>query len=136
MIAWYSRERSSLSLSMRSFRVIDLSRGAVAVAIVGPPDFSCKRDRRQMGSSVSQKWPPRWDLFLHYHDRMRSKLRSTSTLLLVLTSAVLLSAQTKITPPDNKYTPAQDVQMGREAVAEVEKQLPLMRDDEVTSYVE
>ena len=51
-------------------------------------------------------------------------------------SAVLLTAQTRITPPDNKYTPAQDVQLGREAAVEAEKQLPVMRDDAVTSYVE
>jgi Zn-dependent protease with chaperone function len=67
---------------------------------------------------------------------MRQKLRLTSTFAAVLASTVLLSAQTKITPPDNKYTPAQDVQLGREAAAEIEKQLPLLRDDEVTSYVE
>jgi len=54
----------------------------------------------------------------------------------VALSAVLLTAQTRITAPDNKYTPAQDVQLGREAAAEAEKQLPVMRDDAVTSYVE
>src|ERR1700741_1204049 len=85
---------------------------------------------------MSQQWAAGSDFFLHYHFHMRSNLRSTSTLVAVVMSAALLSAQTKIIPPDNKYTPAQDVQMGSEAVAEVEKQLPLMRDDEVTSYVE
>jgi hypothetical protein len=54
----------------------------------------------------------------------------------VALSAGVLTAQTRITPPDNKYTPAQDVQLGREAAVEAEKQLPVMRDDEVTSYVE
>lgn len=67
---------------------------------------------------------------------MRQQLRSASTLLAVALSAALLTAQTRITPPDNKYTPAQDVQLGREAAAEAEKQLPVMRDDTVTSYVE
>lgn len=47
-----------------------------------------------------------------------------------------LGAQTKVTPPDNKYTPAQDVQLGREAAQEVRQQLPPLRDDGVTSYVE
>ena len=51
-------------------------------------------------------------------------------------SVSLLSAQTRMTPPENKYTPAQDVQLGREAAAEAEKQLPVMQDDAVTSYVE
>ena len=67
---------------------------------------------------------------------MRQKLRPASTLVAVALSAVLLSAQTRIVAPDNKYTPAQDVQLGREAAVEAEKQLPVMRDDAVTSYVE
>jgi beta-barrel assembly-enhancing protease len=50
--------------------------------------------------------------------------------------AVLLAAQTAVTPPENKYTPAQDVELGAQAAAEVRKQLPLLRDDGVTSYVE
>jgi hypothetical protein len=51
-------------------------------------------------------------------------------------SVGLLSAQTRIIPPDNKYTPAQDVELGREAAAEAERQLPLLKDDLVTSHVE
>jgi len=50
--------------------------------------------------------------------------------------ALLLAAQTTITPPDNKYSPADDVKLGLQAKAEAEQQLPIMRDDEVTSYVE
>jgi hypothetical protein len=45
-------------------------------------------------------------------------------------------AQTKITPPPNKYTPAQDVQLGQEAAAEAKKQLPMLNDDRVDDYVE
>ena len=51
-------------------------------------------------------------------------------------SVGILSAQTRIIPPDNKYTPAQDVQLGREAAAEAERQLPILRDDTVTSYAD
>src|SRR5262249_42976999 len=54
----------------------------------------------------------------------------------VALSCVLLSAQTRITPPDNNYTPAQDVELGRKAAQEMRQQLPLLNDDEVTSYVE
>ena len=50
--------------------------------------------------------------------------------------ALLLAAQTTITPPDNKYSPADDVKLGLEAKTQAEKQLPIMRDDAVTSYVE
>jgi predicted Zn-dependent protease len=48
----------------------------------------------------------------------------------------LLAAQTFITPPDNKYSSAEDVKLGQEAAAQAEQQLPIMRDDAVTSYVE
>jgi hypothetical protein len=47
----------------------------------------------------------------------------------------LAAAQTLIKPPKNKYTPQQDVQLGREAAAQVEQQLPLLRDDNVTSFI-
>jgi hypothetical protein len=50
--------------------------------------------------------------------------------------ALLFAVQTVIPTPDNKYSPAEDVKMGREAADQVERQLPVMRDDEVTSYVE
>jgi hypothetical protein len=51
-------------------------------------------------------------------------------------SATLFASQTQITPPDNNYTPAQDVELGRQAASEARQQLPIMRDDLVTSYVE
>ena len=56
--------------------------------------------------------------------------------LAFLLSATLFASQTQITPPDNKYTPAQDVELGLQAAAEARQQLPVMRDDAVTSYVE
>jgi len=64
---------------------------------------------------------------------MKLPLRLSAVLLLV---SALAGAQTKITPPDNKYTPAQDVELGREAAAEARKQLPILRDDNVSSYIE
>lgn len=62
-------------------------------------------------------------------------LRYQVTVAAVLMSVSIASAQTKITAPKNKYTPAQDVQLGREAAGQVEQQLPLLRDDNVTSFV-
>jgi hypothetical protein len=50
--------------------------------------------------------------------------------------AFLFAVQTVVTPPNNKYSPADDVKMGREAADQVERQQPIMRDDEVTSFVE
>jgi Zn-dependent protease with chaperone function len=46
------------------------------------------------------------------------------------------SAQTKITPPNNKYTPQQDVQLGREAAAEVRKEFPIITDSTLSNYLD
>jgi hypothetical protein len=56
--------------------------------------------------------------------------------LVFLLSATLVASQTQITPPDNKYTVAQDLELGQKAAAEARQQMPVMRDDAVTSYVE
>src|SRR5947209_8058597 len=76
------------------------------------------------------------DFFLHYDLLMRKELRTVSTLIAVAFSASLLTAQTQIVPPENKYSPSEDVKLGLQAAVEAEKQLPVMRDDAVTSYVE
>ena len=68
-----------------------------------------------------------------------SKHRYIRPLAAVVLSIALAGpsiAQTKITPPPNKYKPAQDVQLGQEAAAEAKKQLPMLNDDRVDDYVE
>jgi len=57
-----------------------------------------------------------------------------ATAVVVLSSAS--TAQTPIEPDKNKYTPQQDVELGRQAAAEVRQQLPMLRDDRVEGYVE
>ena len=64
---------------------------------------------------------------------MRIPLRITAALVL---SSALVSAQTKVVAPKNSYTPAQDVELGRRAAAEARQQLPILRDDGVTSFLE
>jgi predicted Zn-dependent protease len=61
---------------------------------------------------------------------------TASVVVAVATSLSLVTGQTKITAPSNKYTPAQDVQLGREAAQEVERQLPVLRDDNIDNFVE
>ena len=56
--------------------------------------------------------------------------------LLVVTAMAAPSAQTPITLDENSYSLAQDVELGREASAEVRKQLPMLNDDRVDDYVE
>jgi Zn-dependent protease with chaperone function len=53
---------------------------------------------------------------------------------LILTAG--MTAQTVIKAPENKYSVADDVKLGQEAAQEVQRQLPIMRDDEVNSYLD
>src|SRR5262245_17756337 len=57
-------------------------------------------------------------------------------IVVILLSAALASAQTRIVPPDNKYPVSDDVQLGRKAAAQARQELPILRDDLVNSYVE
>jgi beta-barrel assembly-enhancing protease len=64
-----------------------------------------------------------------------TRLTSVFGAALMTLSAAGLWAQTPVDVHRNKYTPAQDVQLGRQAAAEVEQQLPVLRDDQVDEYV-
>src|SRR6185436_9235871 len=68
---------------------------------------------------------------------MPSSLRRTFAGLgvaCVLTLAV--GAQTKIVAPKNSYAVQDDVKLGREAAAEVTKELPMLNDQRLEDYVE
>jgi len=54
----------------------------------------------------------------------------------ILGMPVSVFSQTKIVYHSNKYSVQDDVKLGRQAAAEAEQQLPLLRDNEVTDYVE
>jgi hypothetical protein len=56
---------------------------------------------------------------------------------IILTCVVVTaSAQTKVTAPNNKYSPADDVKLGQEAAGEAKQQLPMLNNDRVDDYVE
>jgi Zn-dependent protease with chaperone function len=46
-----------------------------------------------------------------------------------------LIAQTEIKLPKNRFTPQQDVELGREAAAEVRKQYPVIKDEKIQTYL-
>jgi len=46
-----------------------------------------------------------------------------------------LFAQTPVKVPKNRYTPEQDVELGREAAAEVRKQYPIIKDESIARYL-
>ena len=54
----------------------------------------------------------------------------------VLTVACQAFAQTKIVAPRNSYSVAEDVKLGREASAEVRKELPMLNDSRVDEWAE
>ena len=56
--------------------------------------------------------------------------------LVVACAATVGLAQTKVSAPKNKYTIEQDVQLGREAAAEVRKEMPIMNDGTLSPYVQ
>ena len=66
-----------------------------------------------------------------------SRVRWKSTFIAASLAVFVVSAaaQTPVTAPKNKYTPADDVKLGQEAAQQVEKELPVMHDDQVNGYL-
>ena len=62
---------------------------------------------------------------------MKPALSAAAALVLSAT----LAAQTAIKPPKNKYKPEDDVKLGREAAAEVRKQLPVIENGQINDYL-
>jgi len=61
--------------------------------------------------------------------------RATAAVAALAVSVALVSAQTVIRPPANRYAPAQDVELGRRAAAQARQQLPMLNDAQVNGYV-
>jgi len=53
-----------------------------------------------------------------------------------LTASTTLAAQTAIHAPKNKYSPADDVKLGREAAAEVRKEYPVIDNGQIKNYLD
>ncbi len=63
--------------------------------------------------------------------------RTTARVACVLVlCALTVTAQTRITPPNNKYTPEQDVQLGREAAEQVRREYPVIEDGQINAYLD
>ena len=68
--------------------------------------------------------------------RRRRPSAALAALLAASLGVIAVTAQTVITPPKNKYTPEQDVQLGKEAAAEVRQQYPVISDDQISAYLD
>ncbi|MEZ5286465.1 MAG: M48 family metalloprotease [Vicinamibacterales bacterium] len=70
------------------------------------------------------------------HTRSSRRAPMAGLLVAVAFCGVAASAQTPITPPKNKYTPEQDVEIGREAAAEVRREYPIIDDARIDGYLD
>lgn len=61
---------------------------------------------------------------------------STLVFISMLALPIRLIGQTRVVAPKNPYSLAKDVQLGQQAASEVERQMPILNDYEVQSYVE
>ncbi|OLE56026.1 MAG: hypothetical protein AUG51_00425 [Acidobacteria bacterium 13_1_20CM_3_53_8] len=72
-----------------------------------------------------------------YNNHHRAqKLAAWLMALAIFATPLTAIAQTRISYHSNKYKPSDDVQLGRQAAAEAEQQLPVLRDSDATSYLE
>ena len=71
----------------------------------------------------------------HGHSSWRAWTASRLVILLAVLPAMLLAQGTRLEMPKNKYAVEDDVKLGREAAAQAEKEFPLLRDEEIESYV-
>jgi Zn-dependent protease with chaperone function len=55
--------------------------------------------------------------------------------IVVFALATAALAQTVVKLPKNRYTPRQDVELGREAAAEIRKQYPVIKDERIAGYL-
>jgi hypothetical protein len=68
---------------------------------------------------------------LNSHGRLAA-LVSAATIAMTLST----TAQTRIERDSNKFTPEQDVELGRQAAEEVRRQMPMLDDDRIGDYIE
>lgn len=61
--------------------------------------------------------------------------RDAALIMVLAASATVLVAQSEIKLPKNRYTPQQDVELGREAAAEVRKQYPIIENEKISRYL-
>jgi Zn-dependent protease with chaperone function len=61
--------------------------------------------------------------------------RTVAFTVSLFVAATNIGAQTAVKLPKNKYTPQQDVALGREAAAEVRKQYPIVQDERISRYL-
>jgi beta-barrel assembly-enhancing protease len=72
------------------------------------------------------------------HILCHARTKRAAAVFLVMTAlgAGPVSAQTRIEPHKNSYSPEDDVKLGREAAEEVRREMPLLNDERTEDYIE
>ena len=65
----------------------------------------------------------------------RVRMKTTVAAAVIAAFVTTAAAQTPVVAPKNKYSPAEDVKLGQQAAQQVEKELPVMRDEMVNGYL-
>lgn len=68
--------------------------------------------------------------------RRHATHRVLAAVLAVVLAAPAVLAQTKVTPPKNKYTPEQDVEIGLKAAEEARREYPVIDNQEIDRYLD
>jgi len=63
------------------------------------------------------------------------RTRQIAVAILLVMTAAIADAQTKIKPGFNLFSADQDVQVGQQSAVQVEQQMPILNDGQVTDYV-
>jgi len=69
------------------------------------------------------------------HLHVTAQTRVAALAFACAASVAVLAAQTTIKLPKNKYTPEQDVELGRKAAAEIRSQYPIIEDPAIARYL-
>jgi Zn-dependent protease with chaperone function len=72
----------------------------------------------------------------HSNHRLSTRLAAWLAALAILALPYAVMAQTRISYHSNRYSVQDDVRAGQQAAAEVEQQMPILRDAQATNYVE
>jgi Zn-dependent protease with chaperone function len=62
-------------------------------------------------------------------------VRAAALVIAVFVLDAAVPAQTVVKLPKNRYTPQQDVELGREAAAEIREQYPVIKDERIAAYL-
>ena len=66
---------------------------------------------------------------------VQSRKQTVLALICLVALSPAAFGQSKVTAPKNKYSPADDVKLGQEAARQVEREVPVMRDDRINGYL-